>query len=258
MFRTTFVVAALSVGLSVVSARAGTPFGGDDGGFIPPDVGNAKCEAAAAKLVVKTVQAILKAHNKRAKGHIDPGTEEGPEATNFIGRIAPVLGRLFRSGVSCNAALGCLEDSSFGLNILTITRRLAFGNDDAGWSSINPAIYCDTSSGTPFGGDDSGFIPPPKSAIANCEIKVGGGVSKLALCYLNCAALRASGTLTDEAAEEACESTCTSTFTGLVAGLTGCPSCIDSGAIANMTESLLDGTYVPAIYCASPSGAFVQ
>ena len=258
MFRTAFVIAVLSAGLWGASARAGTPFGGDDLGFIPPDVGEAKCEAAAAKLVVKTVKAILKAHNKRAKGHIDPSTEEALEDPNYIGRIAPVLGRLFRSGVSCNAALGCLEDTSFGLNILTITRRLAFGNDDAGWSPINAAIYCDTSSGTPFGGDDSGFIPPPKSAIANCEIKVGKAVSKLALCYLNCHALRASGILPDETAEEACESTCTTGFTGSVAQLNGCPSCIDSGAIANMTESLLDGTYVPAIYCASPSGAFVQ
>src|SRR5262249_43051926 len=98
MFRTVFVKAVLSVGLWVASARAGTPFGGDDIGFIPPDVADAKCEAAAAKLVVKTVKSILKAHNKRAKGHIDPTTEEALEDPNYIGRIAPILGRLFRSG----------------------------------------------------------------------------------------------------------------------------------------------------------------
>jgi hypothetical protein len=251
MFRTTFVIAVLSVGLWVAPARAGTPFGGDDGGFIPPDVGNAKCEAAAAKLVLKTVKSVLKAHNKRAKGgHTTPSTEE-TEGVLALEQIAPVLARVLRSGFSCN--VGCIEG---GLG--PIANRLSFGNDDAGWSSINAAIYCDTSSGTPFGGDDSGFLPPNNSTIKTCELKVGGAESKLATCYLNCAALRASGMLADETAEEACESTCTSTFTGLVAGLTGCPSCIDSGAIANMTESLLDGTYVPAIYCASPSGAFVR
>jgi hypothetical protein len=211
--------------------------------------------------VLKTVQSVLKAHNKRAHGgHTTPGTEEN-EAGPQIGRIDPVLARLFRSGVSCPNADGCLTASpSIGphAGLPSIGRRLAFGNDDAGWSPINAAIYCDTSSGTPFGGDDSGFIPPHNSTIKTCELKVGGAESKLATCYLNCAALRASGTLPDETAEEACESTCTTGFTGLVAQLNGCPSCLDSGAIANMTESLLDGTYVPDIYCASPSGAFVR
>src|SRR5262245_5353766 len=119
-------------------------------------------------------------------------------------------------------------------------------------------IYCDTSSGTPFGGDDTGFVPPPNSTIKNCELKVGKAVSKLASCLMNCHALRASGMLADETAEEACEDTCTMGFTGSVTNLSGCPACIDGTAIASSTESLIDGTYVPAIYCGSPSGAFVQ
>jgi hypothetical protein len=68
MSQTVFIIAVLSVGLWVAAARAGTPFAGDDIGFIPPDVADAKCEAAAAKLAVKTVKAVLNAHNKRAKG----------------------------------------------------------------------------------------------------------------------------------------------------------------------------------------------
>ena len=50
MFRTVSVVAALSVGLWVASARAqGTPWGGDDTGLIPPAKSStAKCEAGAA------------------------------------------------------------------------------------------------------------------------------------------------------------------------------------------------------------------
>jgi hypothetical protein len=252
MFRTVLVVGALSVGLWVASARAGTPFGGDDiGSFIPPDVGSAKCEAAAAKILLSITQHTLKAHNKIAKGGGATGATDEGEAGPQAGRIAPVIARIYQSGFICNEAVACIEHAFLLLGSPSRT-------DDQGWSPINAAIYCDTSSGTPFGGDDTGFIPPPNSAIKNCEIKVGKAEIKLATCYLNCAALRASGTLSDEAAEEACESTCTSTFTGLVAGLTGCPSCLDSGAIATMTESLIDGTYVPAAYCASPSGAFVR
>lgn len=259
MLRTGLVVAALSCLLWVGSPRAGTPFGGDDIGFIPPNADDAKCEAVAAKLVFKTVTCIQKCHINRAKGsHATTATEETCENSKcslWIGRLAPKLAPLARQGINCPV---CLEDTSFGLNLSTITRRLAFGNDDAGWSSINALVYCDTSSGTPFGDDDSGFIPPPNSTIRNCELKVGKAVSKLAACHLKCHALRASGMLPDEIAEESCENTCTTGFTGTVSKLSGCPSCMDGTAIASTTESLIDGTYVPAVYCGSPSGAFVR
>src|SRR6185369_15831268 len=34
--------------------------------------------------------------------------------------------------------------------------------------SMNNAVYCDTTSGTPFGGDDTGDVPVAKSAVAKC------------------------------------------------------------------------------------------
>ena len=263
MFRTVFVLGALSVGLWVASSHAGTPFGGDDLGFITSNADDAKCEATGAKLVVKTIPCIQKCQIKRAQArgsNANATTEELCEGSchHWIDGVDVVLGHLFRHpGFNCPAIV-CLEDSSVGLNLRTITRRLIIGSDDAGWAAINALTYCDASSGTPFGSGDSGFVPPPNSPIKNCELKVGAAVSKLALCDLNCSALRASGMLPDEAAEESCESTCTTGFTGKVSSLKGCPPCLDATSIASATESLIDGTYVPAIYCASPSGAFVQ
>ena len=59
MFRTGSVVAALVVGLCLVSARAQTPFGGDDTGLIPPAKSPiAKCEAGAATAAGKLIACI--------------------------------------------------------------------------------------------------------------------------------------------------------------------------------------------------------
>src|SRR5262249_32719509 len=58
---------------------------------------------------------------------------------------------------------------------------------------------------TPFGGDDTGFVPPPKSAIGKCEAGAGKAVDKLIACIFKCHASRASGKLVDETAEDECE-----------------------------------------------------
>ena len=70
MLRSVSVVVALSVGLLWVgNARAQTPFGGDDTGFIPPAKSTtAKCEAGAGKAADKLIACILKCHASRASG----------------------------------------------------------------------------------------------------------------------------------------------------------------------------------------------
>jgi hypothetical protein len=57
----------------------------------------------------------------------------------------------------------------------------------------NSTIYCDTTSGTPFGGDDTGFLPPPKSTSAKCEAGAAKAEGKLIACIQKCHASRASG-----------------------------------------------------------------
>ena len=57
---------------------------------------------------------------------------------------------------------------------------------------------------TPFGGDDTGFIPPNKD-IAKCEDSVGKNLGKAANCILGCHKKRAKGSLADDTAEDSCE-----------------------------------------------------
>src|SRR6266849_4226226 len=54
---------------------------------------------------------------------------------------------------------------------------------------------------TPFGGDDSGFIPPDKNS-AKCELSVAKNVRKTSACILGCHKKRASGVFTDETGED--------------------------------------------------------
>jgi hypothetical protein len=120
---------------------------------------------------------------------------------------------------------------------------------------------------TPFGGDDTGLIPPPKSPIAKCEAGAAKAEGKLIACILKCHASRASGKLADDTAEDACEKTlagtsCVAKFTLAISKLSGCPACINGTTMANLagtTESLLDGNNA-AIYCGTttiPCGAIV-
>src|SRR5262249_55064874 len=107
---------------------------------------------------------------------------------------------------------------------------------------------------TPFGGDDTGFVPP--AANAKCEAGAAKAVDKLIACILKCHASRASGKLADDTAEDSCEKTlvgksCTAKFAASISKLKGCDPSIDVTTMANhagMTESLLDGNN-STIYC---------
>ena len=74
-----------------------------------------------------------------------------------------------------------------------------------------------------------------------------------------------SGKLADDTAEDSCEKTlagksCFAKFTLAISKLAGCPTCINGttmGNLAGLTETLIDNLN-NLVYCASPSGAFVQ
>ena len=107
---------------------------------------------------------------------------------------------------------------------------------------------------TPFGGDDTGFIPP--AADAKCEAGAAKAADKLIACILMCHASRVSGKLADDTAENACETglagkSCFASFTLAISMLKGCPSCINGTTmanLANLTEGLIDGNN-STIYC---------
>ena len=131
-------------------------------------------------------------------------------------------------------------------------------------AALSVGLWVASARATPFGGDDSGFIPP-NAAVAKCEAGAAKAVGKLSACILKCHASRASGKLADDTAEDSCEKTlvgksCTAKFAATIAKLSGCPSCINGTSMAGVAafaESILDASN-GMVYCASPSGAFVQ
>src|SRR6516225_10222121 len=91
---------------------------------------------------------------------------------------------------------------------------------------------------TPFGGDDTGFLPP--AADAKCEAGAAKAAGKLIACILKCHASRASGKLADDTAEDNCEKgltnakSCTALFAASIAKLKACPACINGTTMASL------------------------
>src|SRR6516225_11254819 len=245
MLRSVAAVAALSVGLlGVGTARAQTPFGGDDTGLVPP-AADAKCEAGAGKAVDKLIACILKCHASRASGKLADDTAEDSCETTLVGKSCTA--KFAASIAKLSGCPACINGTTMA-NLAGTTESLLDGN--------NSTVYCDTSSGTPFGGDDTGDIPPAKSAFAKCEAGAAKATGKLIKCIDKCHASRASGKLADDTAEDSCEKTlagksCAAKFTLAISKLTGCPACINGttmGNLAGLTESVLDGNN-STIYC---------
>ena len=113
---------------------------------------------------------------------------------------------------------------------------------------------------TPFGGDDTGFIPPSKDAL-KCESSVSKDVSGFIKTVAKCHDSRAKGKLADDTAEDACENAAATKYDlkfAKVASLcaTAAP-CTNWPAVRDLARGLLDGNN-GSVYCQSPSGAFLN
>jgi hypothetical protein len=227
---------AFLVALGWVGARAATPFGSDDAGFIPPDAPKgpiAKCENGVAKAGGTLVAAILKCHASRATGKLADDTAEdaceGAAKTKF----------------AATKTTGCAK----------CTGMLTGGTIEPLVDAANGAVYC-TTAGTPFGGDDTGKIPTdaPKGPLTKCANGVAKATGKLVGTILKCHISRVSGKLADDTAEEACETAAKTAFTTKTKTV-GCDLCVNLTSLAGLAEVGADGG---SGYCASPSGAFLD
>jgi hypothetical protein len=173
-----------------------------------------KCHASRAKL-------------KLAVTPVD--AEDGCEAV-CEGKYDISIGKL-------SAVSGCPPACMSPVSIRTIWEGFLDGN--------NNQIYCDA--GTPFGGEDTGFVPAT-SAVTVCETKVGGLAAKLVGCYMKCHASRSTEKL-DASGEDACEASCTTAFSTKVSALAGCPPCLNPTTLATalLTAANNDNGLV---YCA--------
>jgi hypothetical protein len=248
--------AGLALAAGVAVAVAGTPFGGDDAGTVPANKDTLKCEQSIDKAVGKAVGCIGKCTASEASGKLADDSAEDACEKNNAGKSC--LEKFAASAAKAQSkAPGCSC-----VNVGTISSVVETVLD-----SMNSTVYCDATSGTPFGGDDTGFIPVAKSATAKCEASVAKAVSKAVACVIKCHASRASGKLADDTAEDACEKnnagkSCLEKFTASVtkaqAGDTsgGC-NCVSGTGLAGTIESQLDANSA-LVYCGSPSGAFLD
>jgi hypothetical protein len=238
--RITLLTAVVLGAFGVGRVMAGMPFGGDDMGTIPSDSPKGpvtKCESGVAKAASKLAGAILKCHASRAIGKLaDDAAENTCEMTAITKFEATKIA-------------GCAPCTN--LSVLGPGIELTL-------DSNNSKVACDTT-GTPYGGDDTGFIPAdaPKGPETKCENGVGKAVGKLVGSIVKCHISRANGKFADDAAEDACEATAKTKF-----GTTktaGCPACLGSlSALADFVETQADGELNGLVWCGSPSAAFLN
>ena len=253
MLRTASIAAAVAVSLWVGAARAQTPWGGDDTGFLLPAGPAATCEKQAATADRKLELCLRKCHAHRfaQPNNTSDATEDKCETVgtnSCTAHFVTAIGKL-------NGCPPCINGVSMGALAAATEQRI---------DGTNGLVYC--AAGTPWGGDDTGFILPARRATPSwfCEARAAAAQTKLYRCIRDCHAHRFSGQLADEAAEEGCEvvgsKSCLGVFSTAIARLTDCPSCLDGTTIATiaiLAESTLD-LENGAVYCASPSGAFVK
>jgi hypothetical protein len=261
---TTFRIVALSTGVTLAAgiAMASTPFGGDDGGFIPSNKLTLTCESGIAKAVGKAAACIGKCHAGRSSGKLADDTAENACESNNAGKSC--LEKFLASAAKAQS-----HDTTGGcgcINPKVLADQLELQLDE-----IIPLVYCDQTSGTLFGGDDSivspfgsaGFLPVANSAVAKCEDRANQLVGKAIACILTCHNKRASGKLADDTAEDTCEggarlqAGCLLMFEDRVLQQPGCPSCLVQVSLGGEPIESSADTLAGFIYCASPSGAFL-
>jgi hypothetical protein len=254
----------LLVGLGAATSRAGTPFGGDDGGFVPPTAAAAKCASMAHKAGLNYADALFKGHIKLLalafkSGAAQPDDGPGSIEDTALKQVEATQAKLSNCGP-------CLTSNFAALNVHTdvSTERDTF-----------PILFCDGSQAA-FDGDNlEAFIPTSKAALT-CETKFTKAAIKLEDGIVNCSikfgTARFKGASFDE---EGCETNVVQSYRGTLSKLTACPPCVGSCPACDPTTKLcgpcsgnmgeiesgftlgLDFIFLPQYYCASPSAAFL-
>src|SRR5262245_11038177 len=246
--RATVMTAAIFGALGAGRVLAGTPFGGDDAGTVPSNKDTLKCEQSIDKAAGKAVGCVGKCTASRVSGKLADDAAEDACEKNNAGKSC--LEKFAASAAKAQSkAPGCSC-----VNVGTISTVIESVLD-----SMNNTVYC--APGTPFGGDDTGNIPDPKSATGKCELGVAKAVSKAVGCVIKCHASRASGKLADDTAEDACEKnnagkSCLEKFQASVTkaqgkDTSGGCNCISGTTLAGTIESQLD-VNTALVYCGSP------
>jgi len=233
----------LTLALLVVAVLAApafstcVPFGdGDDTGCTPPDRGTLKCEQKFDKDALKLFTEIIGCHVMKAQRPIvfdEEGCEANAEAV-FGTRIASLVDG------------GC--PACFTPDIGPLA-----GAIEAELDSTNSGAFCAGS--TPFGGDDTGFVPPDNlqlacaSAVASREGAYARGVGKCHDTAAKDAVL--ARTFDEEGCEQAVLGGVNRAIGAFFARHPHCNPCYGSNLpeLLGITEGFVDEEVNAAAYC---------
>jgi hypothetical protein len=210
-------------------------FGADDTGRIPSDAPKGPittCEVRAAQSASKLVASILECHAGEASGKVvGDGAENGCEAAAI-------------AKFTANPPSGCPTC----LNVAALTAAVENIVD-----AQNAMVYC-SSTGTPFGGDDSGNIPSdaPTGPVTKCQNGVAKAVGNLVGAIAKCTTAVVQGQATDD---QACDAAALKKFGATKTA--GCDACTNLPTIGSVVEIMVNNTN-GLVYCGSPSGAFLD
>jgi len=245
-FGSTTTLAAFAL-VVASSAVAGTPFGGDDAGFVPPDAATLACETAVEKRFAKLIVGVGACQLEAARAGFAGRAfdEEACEAT--------VRRRYDRGTAGLSGCPSCLNIGAYAAAEMARIDTL-----------ISALVYCDATSGKPLGdGDDGGFVPADKTTEA-CESQTGKRLGRLAAALVACHVRLAVdafrfGAPKAAAAEDRCEAAARAKYVAAVTDLQGCPACLDGPHRLGLATIVVQGenVVVGSAYCASPGGAFL-
>jgi hypothetical protein len=264
------------------------PFG-DDGGNTTCDKSAEGCEAAIGKAVGKAVGAVIKCHIKQAQAAFKNATkptsfdEEGCETaaiTAFVNSANAAIakdtsGKCSCVGVSTIAGLiGSVLDTQNWLTACEGATASGSPPNQTFTGCTAPAVPVTT--GSPGDTDDTGCVDPTDKAGSTAAQGAGKCVAKMVATWIKCHGTFAKNVLKNKVdpadpnnTDEICEGDGdTSNPKGAVEAFNAClaklqpkglPPCVMANvpAILNATKTNLDGAN-GLLYCASPSGAFVQ
>jgi hypothetical protein len=253
--KTLLVLVVIAV-LGALPSHAGTPFGGDDSGFVPPTKVELACGSKALLLATKTSTKIDLCHVDFAGDALAGqgiGNSEDACENAATSKLGGKLNSLF-ARFQCPSCLTALENT---LGDSIETERDAANGD----------VFC---AGTTLlsteSADDTGFVPPDAQTF-KCEGTVAKNLAKLRACIAKCHTKLAKYAFAQRPFDDdACESTdplrsCRAKYNRVrdkIAPI--CPACLDAAAqdnLANGVETDADAD-LGTFFCASPSAAFVD
>jgi hypothetical protein len=222
---------------NVKSCTGNVAFPGKTTGCVPLEKNVTRCELKVATLTTNLQKSIVQCHRARAGGRLVDDVEEEACESAALAKLDDKAAKL-KGCVSCTAA-----------NLSAIKTGLTSFLD-----TVNGQIYC---AGTvPLGGDDSGFVPPD-STLASCEDRLARATAVLLTDIGKCRQKMVKFAFDDDPAAKACEAKADAKLDKIGSTLAGCPPCADLAALKTAAHDYLDPEN-GLVYCASPSGAFVD